>query len=232
MRACVIVVAGLIVAVGRAQLHVEVPFTVGNERGEAVTLVIGVDERATNGIDALLGEYELPPFHPPQDVFHAVLRFYDTVAGEWKWSYRDFRPLVPRDTFSVEHRVLVQWGGGDTLRIRWAYPLAEHVDSVLLTDRVTGNLVRIRFDAAQQAVVTNKFLEEFLLRVWYRFLPSAVQETPPAQEWEVVCLYDLMGRLWWRGRQLPSEAAGIAPGLYCGVAYSRGQWHRFLWWQR
>ncbi|MCS6965207.1 MAG: hypothetical protein NZ473_00355 [Candidatus Kapabacteria bacterium] len=218
-----------------SQQRVELPFTVGNELGETVRLSVGVDARATNRIDTALGEQELPPFHPPQDVFHAVLRFYDTVDGEWKWTYRDFRPLLERDTFSVEHRLLVQRGRGDTVVLRWAYPLPEHVESAVVSDRVTGTLVRIRFDAAQQAIITNEFLEELVLTVWYRFVPSSIVErdVPLSGLFQLVCLYDLMGRLCWQGRRLPPRGLSDLPrGIYIGIGRRpEGRIHRFLWWQ-
>jgi len=213
---------------------VELPFTVGNDQGEELTLVVGIDERATNRIDTVLGERELPPVHPPQDVFHAVLRFYDTVDGEWKWTYRDFRPVVRRDTFSVEYRLLVQRGTGHSILLRWAYPLPERIDSAVLSDRVTGTLVRIRFDQAQQASIENQFLEEFLLRVWYRI--GEVSVVNEARELRVgplqrVQLYDLLGRLCWEGERLPhGEELRLLPGVYVAVIQRvGGKLERFLW---
>ncbi len=225
-------IAALVVAgtVCSAQLHRELPFSVGNELGESLTLVVGVDERATDRIDTALGERELPPFPPPQDVFHAVLRFYDTVDQEWKWTYRDFRPPRGTDTFSIEHRVLVQRGKGRSIVLRWAYPLPEGIDSAVLSDRVTGTLVRIRFDEAQEAHITNEFLEEFALRVWYRSL-TGIREAEPEAE-TVVELYDLLGRLCWRGNRLPAERVpGLAGGMYLGVERRWKQPRCFLWWQ-
>ncbi|MCS7176138.1 MAG: hypothetical protein NZ960_00705 [Candidatus Kapabacteria bacterium] len=220
---------------GRAQQSVLIPFTVANEFGESVVLTVGVDERATDRIDTLLGERELPPLHPPQDAFHAVLRFYDTVDGEWKWTYRDLRPLRS-EAFSVEHRILVQRGRGDTVVLQWSYPLPEHVDSAVLSDRVTGILVRFRFDHAQRAVITNRFLEEFVLTIWYRF-PSSIEDnvrlelsSRPWCRW--IVLYDLMGQQVWQGSGwIPVELQGIGKGVYVATGYDCGgrKVLRFLW---
>ncbi|GBD06583.1 hypothetical protein HRbin21_00377 [bacterium HR21] len=238
MKACLWgLVGGLLSTLCYAQSHVELPFRVGNELGEALTLVVGVDERATERIDTLLGEQELPPMHPPRDVFHAVLRFYDSADGEWKWTYRDFRPLRQTDTFSIEYRLLVQRGSGRNIVLRWSYPLPEAIDSAVLSDRVTGSLVRIRFDGAQEGTVTNEFLEEFALRVWYRF-PVTVWDAHKepglgAVGERAVWLYDLLGRLCWYGNHFP-PAGGIpeiASGLYIGVEQHQGRWRRFLWWK-
>lgn len=230
-----VVGSGVLSALCAAQVHVELPFRVGNELGEALTLVVGVDERATDRIDTLLGERELPPIHPPQDIFHAVLRFYDSVDGEWKWTYRDFRPPRSTDTFSLEYRLFVQRGRGRTLILRWSYPLPEAIDSAVLSDRVTGSLVRIRFDTAQEGTVTNEFLEEFSLRVWYR-RPIAVeerfQEGNGTPEGRTVWLYDLLGRLCWQGNRLPYPGElKRAAGIYFGLERWQGRWRRFLWQQ-
>ncbi len=219
-----------VVSVVIAQVRVELPFTVGNELGEVIALVVGVDERATDRIDTSLGEWEIPPMHPPQDVFHAALRLYDSVDGEWKWTYRDLRPLGRRDTFAVSHRLLVQRGKGDTIILRWAYPLPEHIDSAVLTDRVTGTLVRIPFGAEQQGRITNKFLEEFVLTVWYRFGPSSVPDGERQPTPRYVVLYDLLGRLCWRGEEFPKETGrGIAAGIYVGWLREAGQRRHLLW---
>lgn len=216
-----------IVCTAAAQLRVELPFTVGNELGERIRLVVGVDERATDGIDTALGEREIPPFHPPQDIFHAALRFYDSIEGEWKWSYVDFRPLRRQDTFAVAYRFVVQRGRGRTIVLQWNHPLPEHVDSAVVSDRITGTLVRIPFGEQQQGVITNEFLEEFVLTVWYRFGPVSVPEgregLPLARR---IVLYDLTGRLCWAGDVVPERGAS---GVYVGFIWEEGRWRPLLW---
>lgn len=216
-----------------AQLRVELPFTVGNEKGEHVELVVGVDERATERIDTSLGEREIPPFHPPAGVFHAALRFYDSVDGEWKWTYRDFRPLRRSDTFSIASRFVVQRGDARTIVLQWEYPLPERIDSAIVTDRITGTLVRIPFGEQQQAPINNEFLEEFVLTVWYRFAPATVAgERKATEALHRVILYDITGRLCWAGEYLPNMGEPtLAPGVYLGLTRQGSRWQRFLWMQ-
>ncbi len=213
-----------------AQTHIELPFTVANERGDSVRLVVGVDERATERIDTALGEWEVPPFPPPASSFYAVLLVYDSVDAEWKHTYRDFRPLPPDSTFMVEYRLRAQRGEGRQLIFRWGVPLPAGIDSAVLTDRLA---LWLRFDSSGQAVVENEFVSDFdlRLRVWYRRGPVGVRnEVPQLAVADRVCLYTLDGRLCWEGERLP-EHLRLAPGLYVLLQRFRQQWVRRLWWQ-
>jgi hypothetical protein len=110
-----------------------------NNFGESQILSFGLDHLATDDIDFILGELELPP-PPPTEVwdmrqwlppFNGVISAWKDYRGETNFPYTGQR----------EHRLVFQIGEHtDTLYIEWNFP--PEITGVL-TDLITGTLVNV-----------------------------------------------------------------------------------------
>jgi hypothetical protein len=106
----------------RGQAALDIPLTISDGIETKDWLAIGVDTSATNGIDATLGEADLPPL-PPAGIFE--VRFDLTpYAGEPLSSYKDYRnaPELPFIGV-VEYNLIWQLStGATTLDISYVLP--------------------------------------------------------------------------------------------------------------
>ncbi|GIV55212.1 MAG: hypothetical protein KatS3mg039_1730 [Candidatus Kapaibacterium sp.] len=169
---CFLVAVALL---AQEQPHIELRFTVSDERSSGITLRCGIDSTATDGIDPSLGEFPLPG-HPPSG-FHAAWEIVTDGIGDL--SYADFRPYPASagEHFYREYSLNVSpklAGRGDLLIFRWEYPFPRGIDSVVVSDRLQGALVRFAFSPKGADTISGSFaeLERFLVRVYYT--PSQV----------------------------------------------------------
>lgn len=163
------------VVLAQEQPHIELRFTVSDELSAGITLRCGIDSIATDGIDPSLGEFPLPG-HPPSG-FHAAWEIVTEGIGDL--SYTDFRPYpdTASEHFFREYSLNVSpklAGRGDMIIFRWEYPFPRGIDSVVVSDRLQGALVRFAFGPTGADTITGSYaeLERFLVRVYYT--PSKV----------------------------------------------------------
>ena len=118
----------LVVTVGSAAADWKVALGLANNGGSSATLSFGAAAGATDGVDAPLGEVELPPL-PPATAFDARW-VQDKGNGLWK----DFRAAATELKWVLQ----VQAGsGGSPIRLAWpaeGLPAGE----LRLQDAVTG----------------------------------------------------------------------------------------------
>ncbi|MFM6955716.1 MAG: hypothetical protein ACKOX1_04110 [Ignavibacteria bacterium] len=140
-------------------------FTLTHEDNTSTTkpaVIIGFVKGATDGIDAVLGEKELPPLHPINGA-HIVSILDMNKDGSFSssvdmFSYRDIRntePLSVADTFWVQ---VSPWKADKKwMKFSWEYPLGTGIDSVVLTDK-GGMALRILCDAKKShTILPNEF---------------------------------------------------------------------------
>jgi len=87
-----------------------------------MTVHIGTASAATAGVDAALGEMEIPP-PPPTGVFDVRLLDPDTLRralGEGVWL--DLQPECPDSSDISEHLLVCQCGSSTELTIAWSLP--------------------------------------------------------------------------------------------------------------
>ena len=85
-----------------------------NTSNDKPSVIVGFVKGATDGIDAALGEKEIPPLHPITGA-HAVAILDMNKDGSFSsqvdmFSYRDIRntePLQKADTFWIQHQYLL-----------------------------------------------------------------------------------------------------------------------------
>jgi len=164
-----------------------------NTSNDKPSVIIGFVKGATDGIDAALGEKEIPPLHPITGA-HAVTILDMNKDGSFSsqvdmFSYRDIRntePLQKADTFWIQ---VSPWKADKKwMKFSWEYPLGTGTDSVVLTDR-GGASLRIRCDEKKShTILPNSFgvgqitIEDFYVLVYRSQGTSSVQEDIIAQE--------------------------------------------------
>ena len=83
------------------QRKVEFKIIAGDDSGAEVTMVAGVDERATDSLDLKLGEQFLPGHPPAPSPIHAALLVENLL------SYRNYRRIPETNKFSLEYTINV-----------------------------------------------------------------------------------------------------------------------------
>jgi hypothetical protein len=126
---------------------VDITLKIVNDAGDSDTLHFGIDPAATSGIDAALGEKELPPL-PFTEIFDA--RFIGTGLGEGV--LKDFREGTIAAGGTTVHRLKYQKGGGLVVTISWDLP-----DGVTgrLNDIILGTLIDVAMNGTGSYTVTN-----------------------------------------------------------------------------
>ncbi|TAL69535.1 MAG: T9SS type A sorting domain-containing protein [Bacteroidetes bacterium] len=157
--------------------HIEVPIELSDELGSNYRLVFGVDEKATDTWDSLLGELNAPRFPPPKNTFHAAFEIFDSIRTmDLCWSYKDFRPIINTRQYYVLYNVKVYRGDGNLLIFKWN-TLPKEIDSAKITDRdELIVIVDINLTGSKRSdTITNKYMNEYFIKVWYSN-PLAVAE--------------------------------------------------------
>lgn len=105
--------------------------TISNAAGRSEYLKLGVGIGATPGLDALLGEYELPPA-PPTGVFDARIISTPSKSQLGTGSKFDCRPVASQTApFTETYTLAWQAGEGQAnVTIRWDLPLNSRVTLV------------------------------------------------------------------------------------------------------
>ncbi len=105
--------------------------TISNAAGRSEYLKLGVGIGATSGLDALLGEYELPPA-PPTGVFDARIISTPSKSQLGTGSKFDCRPVASQTApFTETYTLAWQAGEGQAnVTIRWDLPLNSRVTLV------------------------------------------------------------------------------------------------------
>ena len=111
-----------------------------------IPLRFGFDSDATDGIDALLGESELPP-KPPAGVFDS--RFTGLELGNGTWS--DIRNSAET---SHEYIIEIQRASGEDVTLTWD-SFASRDEIFLLKDTITGTLINVNMKDVIQYTITN-----------------------------------------------------------------------------
>jgi len=134
------------------------------------TVKLGLDPTASDGIDAALNEFELPP-PPPTGIFDA--RFIGDGIGIpiGQGLKRDYSNGSTGTSGTRVHRLKYQVGTGSTIRLNWSNIPANI--SVRLQDVVVGFLIDTTFTGTGSYLVTNPLgFNALNLTVTYVPLPS------------------------------------------------------------
>ena len=99
---------------GQQSAQISIPFEIYDNAGGQKTLHFGLDQTATDSIDYLLGESDLPPF-PPIGAFDARFILPKNSFNGSLSSWIDYRFAAGFPfTGTLEHRLKYQSAGGAT----------------------------------------------------------------------------------------------------------------------
>jgi hypothetical protein len=129
-------------------------------------LIFGVEAGATDAIDTLLGEFEVPN-HPPQPQLSAFFIIPDKSNGTV--SYIDLRGVPAEEKFYREYEFDIQRGYPGRLYIQWTLLPSDKVDSAVLCDIYTGDLVRFDMMKTNKAEIAAEpsGIRRFYIKIWY-----------------------------------------------------------------
>lgn len=153
---------------------VDLALTISDGAGGTKELRFGLDPTATNGIDAGLGESELPPF-PPAGVFEARFIGDDIGIPELgQGSYKDYRTGDRSFRDTKTHGLRYQVGAGTSIVISWNL---SNGATGILQDIITGNLINEIMRGTGSFTVTNPGAFN-KLKVTINYSTTEVQESP------------------------------------------------------
>jgi hypothetical protein len=154
------------IAFGQA---VDIPITVTDNAGASQIINFGLDPTASDGIDAALGESDLPP-PPPGNAFDA--RWWLPPFGGALSSWKDYRnaPAFPY-TGSVQYSIKFQ-STDYPITISWDLP--PEIDATSSIEDVFGGvLFQASFSGTNSAVITNAGIAQLNVFVDYNGIGPA-----------------------------------------------------------
>jgi len=115
-------------------------------------MYFGLDSLATDGIDIIFGESDVPPF-PPIGAFEARFFLPENNFSGSLGSYLDIRNATFPYTGQKEFRLAYQPGSGTKIIIGWNFP--HNQVTGVLQDIITGTLINVPMADSGSYMVTN-----------------------------------------------------------------------------
>lgn len=146
---------------------ISIPIKLINNFGESGLLNVGIDPKATDGIDPMLGESSLPPF-PPGSIFDSRLKLpYPSLD----YSLKDIRPSTSAPFSStINYEIEFQPGNSSTVKLLWNFPKGA---TAKLSDKFNGIVINELLKDTGSFTITNMALNKLNLSVSY-FLISNI----------------------------------------------------------
>lgn len=169
------------------QRKVEFKIIAGDDSGAEVTMVAGIDERATDSLDLKLGEQFLPGHPPAPSPIHAALLVENLL------SYRNYRRIPETNKFSLEYTINVNDYSErkSPFFFKWEYPFPQYVDSARIMDRLGGTIYSFALDDTRKSImITNEGLRNYNLVIWYSLPPVKVEEEFDKHEDDITLRYN------------------------------------------
>jgi hypothetical protein len=158
------------------QPSVSIPLTL-TDGVAAATLLFGFDPSASDSLDRLFGESELPPF-PPSDVFDARFVGFDIGKPLGLGTQKDFRPGTPGTSFQQIHELYYQTTPGRTITIRWNLP--SNVTGIM-QDIYLATIIVVAMKDSGSYTVQNPSVYSRLKMTIYYASTSSVETGKPDQ---------------------------------------------------
>ena len=162
---------GMIVPMGGAGWMVHLSATGGSY---TVNLLFGTHPAATDGVDPILGEIELPP-KPPAGAFDA--RFTGAELGNGVW-----KDLRGNEESSYEFVMDIQRVSSEDVTLVWD-SLTDFEGVFLLQDAIDGSPINLNMKSTTQYTITNSAIT--LIKIKYY---AGVWEMSYAEGWDMISL--------------------------------------------
>lgn len=141
------------------------------------TFTFGAHPNATNGLDAALGEREIPSLPPPAGVY--IIYTVPPIPDRIWLSPKDLRTLSSDSSVRHDYDLHVTWTGG-RLELSMNQRLPRGIDSAYIVDAITDfpdNFIKARVDSGMVYATDNRAITRLKLIVWYRQTTSSVNES-------------------------------------------------------
>jgi hypothetical protein len=115
------------------------------------TLYFGLDPLATDTLDSVLGESELPPL-PPSEVLDTRFVGFDIGINLGLGTVSDYRKGDAATSGTRIHELAFQVAPGKTLRIQWAFPPGV---KAVVQDLILGTFVQFTMEGTGSYTLTN-----------------------------------------------------------------------------
>jgi hypothetical protein len=150
---------------------ISIPIIVSNNVGDSQLLQVGVDSTATDGIDAALGEYILPPF-PPGAIFDVRLKLPSLSKD---YSLKDIRyGTATQFASTIYYEIEYQPGNGDTITLQWNFPKRV---TAQLKDKLGGIIINESLNDSGSITISNMAINKLDLVVSYNLTTDINNET-------------------------------------------------------
>jgi len=160
---------------GQSTSQISKPFEIYDNAGGQKTLYFGLDQTATDGIDFLLGESDLPPY-PPTGAFDARWLLPQNGFNGSLSSWLDYRnaPGFPYSG-TVEHRFRYQSAGGATAMF-FSWNLPPEITG-LIQDLINGTIVNVQISGSGTYEFNNfATISQLRLIVYYNSIVSSTED--------------------------------------------------------
>jgi hypothetical protein len=223
------------------QPSISIPLTLTDGVATA-TLFFGFDSAASDSLDRLFGESELPPL-PPSGVFDARFVGFDISMPLGLGTQKDFRPGDAGMTGQRIHELMYQTSTGRTVTVRWNLPAGT---TAILQDIYLGSLINVNMkDSGSYAVQNPSVFNRLKMTVQYTTVSSVDVDLPghfvlyqnypnpfnpitkigyrvpsPGARWVRLSVCDILGReqaVLTNERKDPGEYAAIFDGTRFGT---------------
>ncbi|PLX23364.1 MAG: hypothetical protein C0600_14870 [Ignavibacteria bacterium] len=155
----------------------EIGLTVSNQVDRSTSLVLGIREGATTGLDQTMEEYELPPV-PPNEIFDARLISTPGQSQLGLGGIRDYRPVESTTApFTVVYTISWQVGEGSTAPlVTWESPYPARIQKMTIEGE----------DMAGETEWTSSFAQgQATVRVTFNYAPLEFKATPASVSFDV-----------------------------------------------
>ncbi|MBK9099336.1 MAG: T9SS type A sorting domain-containing protein [bacterium] len=164
----------------QTEAQVSIPFEIYDNAGGQKILYFGLDQTATNGIDFLLGESDLPPY-PPTGAFDARWILPENGFNGSLSSWLDYRnaPGFPYSG-TVEHRLRYQSMLGATeMYFKWNVPPEV---TGLVQDLIDGSFISVPIEGHGSYQIMNfEVFNQLKLFVYYNNVVTDVVDSNPGE---------------------------------------------------
>lgn len=148
-------------------------------------LVLGVAPNATEKMDSIYQEYEIPDFPFPSGIFTAVCLTYDSTEKKNIWSYRSiYGPTGDGIKFMIKYKFRVFYGNSNYVKMSWL-PLPQEIDSAFIIDSFGGYRFKVNMKEKLEAINDEILIENFDVLVYYNFSNVSVEY----QKFDDIALY-------------------------------------------
>lgn len=132
-------------------------------------LILGVAPDATERMDSIYQEMEIPDFPFPSGIFTAVCLTYDSTDKKDIWSYRSiYGPTGDGVKFLIKYKFRVFYGYSNYVKMSWL-SLPPEIDSAIIMDSFGGYKFKVNMKEKTEAINDEILLENFDVFVYYNF---------------------------------------------------------------